>query len=441
MGHKVLLADDSITVQKIVKLSLTEEGIEVIALGNGEQAVQQIESLQPDLVMADVFMPGKDGYEVCEFVKSHPQFKHTPVILLVHAFEPFDPERAKKVGADQQLTKPFQSIRTLVTTVRDLLSVSPPVAASVETNRQEAAATVTAVPEAIIPLTPSIPVSSQPEEEFAVVSSLTSTANAAVEPESAFSGMPGSSPSIPSPLPSFDSLSPLSFSEGSLPIPPMGSPVSDEDAKTDFLPPLDLSVFPSTEWQSPAASMAETSTAEMGAAAFSSVSMSSASVAFSEPVDDVLDLSEVLTTDQNGAGATMLSTAVSMSNEMPLLAVLPSVTSASSASADVLSQEAQVDDASFAQSFDVGMGQISLDAPLATEASPSPVQDVKTGNLTPPVTNNVLPISEAVIEEIVNRVIQRLSSQAIQEIAWEVVPEMAELMIRKQLSQHQQLSH
>ncbi len=89
MGHKVLLADDSITVQKIVKLSLTEEGIEVIALGNGEQAVQQLEAIQPDLVMADVFMPGKDGYEVCEFVKSHPQFKHTPVILLVHAFEPF----------------------------------------------------------------------------------------------------------------------------------------------------------------------------------------------------------------------------------------------------------------------------------------------------------------------------------------------------------------
>ena len=117
MGHKVLLADDSITVQKIVKLSLTEEGIEVIALGNGEQAVQQLESLRPDLVMADVFMPGKDGYEVCEFVKSHPQFKNIPVILLVHAFEPFDPDRAKKVGADHQLTKPFQSIRTLVTTV------------------------------------------------------------------------------------------------------------------------------------------------------------------------------------------------------------------------------------------------------------------------------------------------------------------------------------
>ena len=91
MGHRVLLADDSITVQKIVKLSLSEEGIEVIAFGNGEEAVQQIESLQPDLIMADVFMPGKDGYEVCEYVKAHPHLNQTPVILLVHAFEPFDP--------------------------------------------------------------------------------------------------------------------------------------------------------------------------------------------------------------------------------------------------------------------------------------------------------------------------------------------------------------
>ena len=121
MGQKVLLADDSITVQKIVKLSLHEEGIEVIAFGNGSQAIAEIENIRPDLIMADVFMPGKDGYEVCEFVKSHPQFKNIPVILLVHAFEPFDPDRAKKVGADHQLTKPFQSIRTLVTTVKDLL--------------------------------------------------------------------------------------------------------------------------------------------------------------------------------------------------------------------------------------------------------------------------------------------------------------------------------
>ncbi len=122
MGHKILLADDSITVQKIVKLTFSDEGIEVIAVGNGELAVQKLQEMRPDLVMADVFMPGKDGYEVCEYIKTHPDLRHTPVILLVHAFEPFDQEHALRVGADQHLIKPFQSIRALVATVKEILS-------------------------------------------------------------------------------------------------------------------------------------------------------------------------------------------------------------------------------------------------------------------------------------------------------------------------------
>lgn len=121
MGHKVLLADDSITVQKIVKLTLADEGIEVIAVGNGELALQQLADIRPDLIMADVFMPGHDGYEVCEYVKSSPEYHHIPVILLVHAFEPFDQARASQVRADRHLTKPFHSIRTLVATVRELI--------------------------------------------------------------------------------------------------------------------------------------------------------------------------------------------------------------------------------------------------------------------------------------------------------------------------------
>src|SRR5438045_9540538 len=124
MRHKHVLADDSLTVQKIVKLTLSDEGIEVVAVGNGDQAVQKLEEMRPDLVMADVFMPGKDGYEVCEYVKSHPDLRHTPVILLVHAFEPFDQEHALRVGADQHLLKPFQSIRALVATVKEI--IAPP---------------------------------------------------------------------------------------------------------------------------------------------------------------------------------------------------------------------------------------------------------------------------------------------------------------------------
>jgi hypothetical protein len=71
--------------------------------------------------MADVCVPGKDGYEICEFVKTHPEMEGTPVILLVPAFEPFDEERARHIGADYHLTKPFQSIRMLISVVKNLI--------------------------------------------------------------------------------------------------------------------------------------------------------------------------------------------------------------------------------------------------------------------------------------------------------------------------------
>jgi hypothetical protein len=72
-------------------------------------------------VMADICIPGKDGYEICEFVKTHPEMEGTPVILLVPAFEPFDEERARRIGADYHLTKPFQSIRMLISVVKNLI--------------------------------------------------------------------------------------------------------------------------------------------------------------------------------------------------------------------------------------------------------------------------------------------------------------------------------
>jgi hypothetical protein len=71
--------------------------------------------------MADISVPGRNGYEICEFVKTHPEMEETPVILLVPAFKPFDEERARRIGADYHLTKPFQSIRMLISIVKNLI--------------------------------------------------------------------------------------------------------------------------------------------------------------------------------------------------------------------------------------------------------------------------------------------------------------------------------
>ena len=123
MGSKILLADDSITIQKVVNLTFSDEGIEVIAVSNGDAAERKLEEVKPDLVLADIFMPGKNGYELCEAIKQNPQFRNVPVVLLVGAFEPFDQAEARRVRADAHLTKPFES-RTLVETVRRLINAS-----------------------------------------------------------------------------------------------------------------------------------------------------------------------------------------------------------------------------------------------------------------------------------------------------------------------------
>lgn len=121
MANKILLADDSITIQKVVNLTFTDEGINVVTVGNGELALRKLGEDAFDLVLADIFMPGRNGYEVCEYVKTSPQFADIPVLLLVGAFEPFDKSEAARVRADGHLTKPFES-RILVETVKRLLA-------------------------------------------------------------------------------------------------------------------------------------------------------------------------------------------------------------------------------------------------------------------------------------------------------------------------------
>ena len=124
-GRKLLLADDSATIQKVIDLTFADEGVQVVAVDNGQEAVDRILEIAPDIVLADVFMPSLTGYEVCEYVKTHEKLKHIPVVLLVGSFEPFDEAEARRVGADDILTKPFQSIRRLIDRVGSLVGSLP----------------------------------------------------------------------------------------------------------------------------------------------------------------------------------------------------------------------------------------------------------------------------------------------------------------------------
>lgn len=132
--RRLLLADDSITIQKVVNLTFAEEGIEVTTVSDGDAALDHLARETPDLVMADVNMPGANGYQICEAIRAHEATRSVPVVLLVGSFEPFDEAEAERVGANAFMTKPFQSIRQLVATITEMMdeSASPVISESFE---------------------------------------------------------------------------------------------------------------------------------------------------------------------------------------------------------------------------------------------------------------------------------------------------------------------
>jgi CheY-like chemotaxis protein len=123
MACKLLLADDSITIQKVVELILTDEGFDIRVTSNGEEALDVIPSFKPDVILADIEMPRINGYQLCEKIKQDPSMRGIPVILLSGAFEPIDEKLAKQVNADGFIIKPFES-QELTNKINAVLAVS-----------------------------------------------------------------------------------------------------------------------------------------------------------------------------------------------------------------------------------------------------------------------------------------------------------------------------
>lgn len=124
MAHKLLLADDSITIQKVVELVLAEEDFQIKSVNNGEDAFALISEFNPDIVLADIDMPKMNGYQLCEKIKQNPASSRIPVILLAGAFEPIDEELARHVRADDSVIKPFES-QELISKINAVLAMGP----------------------------------------------------------------------------------------------------------------------------------------------------------------------------------------------------------------------------------------------------------------------------------------------------------------------------
>lgn len=124
MSRRLLLADDSVTIQKVIEITLSDKDFILSVASNGDDAMQMAINESPDLILADVFMPGLNGYELCEAVRNNAALKDVPVLLLAGTFEPFDEAKSRAVGANDWIVKPFSS-QGLVDKVEELLANVP----------------------------------------------------------------------------------------------------------------------------------------------------------------------------------------------------------------------------------------------------------------------------------------------------------------------------
>jgi len=123
MPKTLLLADDSVTIQKVVGITFANEDVELVTVDNGDDALVRARQLKPDLVLADIGMPGLDGYALCGAIRKDPNLAHTPVLLLTGTFETYDEEKARQVGANGYISKPFEA-QALVDRVFAMLAES-----------------------------------------------------------------------------------------------------------------------------------------------------------------------------------------------------------------------------------------------------------------------------------------------------------------------------
>jgi CheY-like chemotaxis protein len=106
---RILLVDDSPHAQRMGERILTDEGYEVVTVSSSDSALIRLDDVDPDVVIADTVMPGRTGYEICQYLKMNPRHRHVRVILTAGVLEIFDPERAARVEADGALKKPFEA--------------------------------------------------------------------------------------------------------------------------------------------------------------------------------------------------------------------------------------------------------------------------------------------------------------------------------------------
>lgn len=162
MSIKILLADDSITIQKVIGIIFGGEDYALTVVDNGKAAVDKALEVSPDVLLIDAIMPGMSGYDVCESIRAIPALTTKPILLLTGSFEPFDEAKANSCGADDFLAKPFES-QQIVSKVKNLYELGVSRAAAVQPEPVLEAAP--AIPQSVPTITP-VTVESAPKENI-----------------------------------------------------------------------------------------------------------------------------------------------------------------------------------------------------------------------------------------------------------------------------------
>ena len=401
-GRKLLLADDSAAVQKVIELTFADEGMEVFSVGDGQSALDKLEHLSPDVVLADAFMPGLSGYELCRSMKDDQRFAQIPVMLLISSFAPFDEAEAQRAGADDVITKPFQSIRQLVTRVDSLLSGKRPTADTA--NDQSMEEISQSEPEA-----PPIPV--QVEHDEANVTVLVEAAQMETTPPHEDSG---------------------------------GACAADIEFQTADTAKLDPEVadFQTNEFENTLELEPPLDDARIDAQSVDQIPPEIEShlrmnetVSSNEPArtrfsDALLDLDESEFATSAIADEVVLDLDLdappSVDYEERAWDLAPSP---EPEPVEVEQHDAAEEPAVLLEPLDQAIAFEEAHLSEAHDAPTAPLAHPSEAHLSQPE------LSPEAINAIARRVIEEMSDKVVREIAWEVVPELSELMIRKKLNQ------
>ncbi|EAT15461.1 PleD family two-component system response regulator [Desulfuromonas acetoxidans] len=440
MGKKLLLADDSVTIQKVIEITFADKDYQLQIADNGDQALSMAQQDCPDLILADVFMPGKDGYELCEALRAVPELASVPVLLLAGTFEPFDESKANAVGATDWIAKPFSS-QELVDKVAEMLSNAP------------AQDTWKATPG-------QTPVESDllgALEEISAKQAETPVVEAPAQPEALETPI-----AEPEPLPDFDMGQPAATQEELAPAqeddsfsfdavteyaPPAGEKV-EEEATTDLPPlsefsfetnetppaqtdeaetPVDPFALPEAEEAPADEPVAETSEQSLSsldpfAAAEETSTVEEPEVAAKDPFADLPPLGDFSEPEEEQA----VEAAPSFEPLQPLEPQEePEPELAPVADLPPLVEPVAEQPAAAAPAGVMDLGADAIVAEGAYGATPKRVE------------TRVAYLSDEQLTEIVERVagavIEKLASPILEKVVWEVVPDLAESLVREEM--------